>query len=595
MAKSKRQQEFEMYGILAVMLVFFSVVLFALFWITKPDTLVTIYSWIRRVEFLGLWETLFPQARRLLYEAENNYYSLLTLAKSSLPSALLSGIGIATIGALAFSKVSTEHLDSYITHKEPPNMRTILKRFALFRPGVQFVLDYSVYPLSSARGDGRLPYNPLTFLSTHGLIRRIGKPAEWEDPDVNVDFPEPLPFLFLDVDDAKVRQFMAGTFGPRNPFLDLPNLTDPKAIQAAVDQLPWYLVVVLAPALARIHYSIFYEEKAYVDAVLGLHKFPDRVWMDLNKLKKIEGDRLRLGFDDDKHRASENSLWHERNAAKGAKKKTKGKGTEAKDLITLAEYLGEIVTENGREVPRAETLPSVKEARRLLLETLTLHLMDDRKAYPVGQDEKGRFVWKATPPSTAAEKAYLDKVLDRLLRASDECNKLMHGNAFAFGMFASVIERTRKMGVFHPVPWRWMRFIEPFHWRFFLDLGKPISTVDSMGMWEHYHAEKAIGAPVHEPFLRRTPNDLKRQAARFIDKEFVRRFNAMGAVDDAAESINMDTLFSEIDRADAQREADDVLREQSLAVELDDFDPSAVFASTEKPLTVKRAGKRVVQ
>lgn len=589
MAKSKRQQEIQMYGLLAAMLAFFGTTLFVVFWITRPEAIMRAYVVARQIEFATFWDQLFPQARRLIYEVGAGYYQLTSIVKSSLPTAVVCGIGIGTVGALAYQRVSSEHLDAFITHKEPPTMRTILGRFALIKPSVRFVLDYSRYPLSAARGAGRLPYSPLDFLHCHGLIRRIGKPAEWEDPDLNVDYPEPLPFPFLDVDDDRVREALAGKFGARNPFLALSGLTDPNAIREAVDQVPWYMVVVLAPALARIHHSIFFQERAYVASVLDLHKFPDRVWNDLAKLKKIEGDRLRLGFDDDKHRASENSLWHERRA-QGQKRK---KQAQAPDLVTLAEYLAEPVVQDGKTFVRAETLPSVREARQLLWDTLTQHLMADRKAYPVGEDDKGRFVWKDRPPTTAAEKAYLDRVYERLMQAADECAAVVKANAYCFGLLGAAVERTRRMGVFHPAPWRWMRFIDIFHWRFFLDLGKPISSVDALGMWEHFNAERAIGSPICEPFLRRSPNDLKRQAARFVTRDFVRQFNAMNAVEAAGDSITIDGLFAQTSDMGEGRTAEEAMRER-MHVDLTDFDPSSIFAAADKPLTLKSTGKRIV-
>ncbi|WJS87266.1 hypothetical protein [Paracoccus sp. TOH] len=594
--KSKRQQELEMYGILIAMSVFFSAVLFAIFWIAKPQLLIDAYKAIRTIQFATLWDNLFPQARQLIAETDQEYYSIWTLMKSAIPTAVLAGIGVFTLGMMAHNKVTTEHLDAYITHKEPPSMMTMLGKFAIFKPAVRFVLDYKDYALSSIRGAGRLPYHPLNFLNENGFIKRIGKPSEWADANVNTDFPEPLPFAYLEVDKPGIQAFFARTFGPRNPFVDMPNMNDLDAVRKAVDELPFYMVLVMAPAIARVHYSIFYEEKAYVRAVLDLHKFPDEVWAELNAMKKAEGHRLRLGFDSDKHRASENSLWHE-NQAKGRGKK-KGKKSEAAgsiDLVTLAEYLDETVTVDGKEARRGDVMKTVKKARDLMWDVLTTHRLEDRKRWPVAQDEKTRFVWKDAPPATAAERAYLDKVMERLVEAAEECTRLMKANAFCFGLMGTLVERTRQMGVYPPGVWRWMRFVEIHHWRFLLDLGKPISTVDSMGMWEHFKAEKAIGAPIHKPFLRRTSNDLSRQAARFVTKEFIAGYHRANVVDDTGASFNLDALYREIDRAEAQRQAEkNDLKSALNPSDALDFDPETVFAASDKPIAIKKSDRRII-
>ena len=148
-----------------------------------------------------------------------------SLVKSSLPTALLSGIGIVTIGILAYNKVTTEHIDSYISHAKPPSMMTMLGKFAIFKPAVRFVLDYKDYPLSSIRGAGRLPYHPLNFLQEGGYITRIGKPSEWADAEINKDFPEPLRYPFLEVNKPALLDHFRSTFGPRNPFVTLQNLS----------------------------------------------------------------------------------------------------------------------------------------------------------------------------------------------------------------------------------------------------------------------------------------------------------------------------------------------------------------------------------
>lgn len=595
--KSKRQQEFQTLGIMLAMAVFFVGILFAAFWIAKPDLVANLYKTVRMVQFGTFWDDLFPQARRFVAETDRDVFSLATLVKSSIPTAVLAGVGIMTIGIIAHNKVSSEHLDAFITHKKPPSMMEILHKFAIFKPAVRFVLDYKDNKLSSAKGDGRLPYHPLTFLQERGFIRRIGVPAEWKSPDSNPDFPEALPYPFLEVDKTGIQTFFANTFGPRNPFLDLKNMGDLDAVRSAVNALPFHMVLVMAPALARVHYSIFFEEKDYVRAVLDLHKFPDEVWLELNAMKKAEGGRLRLGFDDDKHRASENSLWLEDRASKKAGKKGKDKASP-RDLVTLAEYLNETVTVDGKELMRGDTMKTVKKARDLMWDVLTMHSLEDRKRWPVGQDEKARFIWKDAPPASAAERAYLDKVTERLIRASEECTQLVRANAYSFGLLGTLVERTRQMGVYTPNVWRWMRFVEIHHWRFLLDLGKPISTVDSMGMWEHYNAEKAIGAPIYSPFLRRTANDLSRQAARFVTKEFIAGYKRSVVMDDTGATFDLEAIYREVERAEAQKEAEKSAAQSALDVSsaLQGFDASAAASAAVagRPITIKKTDRRIV-
>ena len=591
--KSKAQQEFQSTLLLALVGIFFVVLLFTTFWIARPEVLVKAYTSVRALQFGTLWDDLFPQARALIAESERGIFRLGTFVKSSIPSAVLAAVGILTLGLIAYNKVSSEHLDRFITHKSPPSMMQILEKFAIFKPAVRFVLDYKDHKLSSAKGDGRLPYHPLHFLHEHGFIKRIGKPSEWQDANVNKDFPEALHFAYLEVDKDQVQQYFSGTFGPVNPFIGLKSLNDIDAVRKAVDAVPFYMVLVMAPALARIHHSIFYEEKAYVRSVLDLHKFPDEVWSELNAMRKAEGERLRLGFDDEKHRTSENSLWHEKMSQ--SKKKGKKSGP-VKDLVTLREYLNEMIVVDGVEVLRGDAMKSVKKARELMWDVLTVHRLEERRRWPVGQDNKGNFVWKDSPATTPSERAYLDKVTERLVRASETCHGLMKTNAYCFGLMGALVERTREMGVYTPNVWRWMRFVEIAHWRFLLDLGKPISSVDAMGMWEHFNAEKAIGGPIHSPFLRRTANDLARQAARFVTKEFIAGFKRSNVMSDTGNIVDLEAIYREVAKAEASKQAEESAHKAALNVGemLTNFDPAAATAAAGKPINFKKADRRIV-
>ena len=189
-----------------------------------------------------------------------------------------------------------------------------------------------------------------------------------------------------------------------------------------------------------------------------------------------------------------------------------------------------------------------------------------------------------------------EKVMERLIQASEECTRLMRTNAYCFGLMGTLVERTRAMGVYPPSVWRWMRFVEINHWRFLLDLGKPISTVDSMGMWEHYQAEKAIGAPIHSPFLRRTASDLARQAARFVTKEFVAGFHRANVVDDTGASFDVGDVLREMDQAQAEQTAEESDLQRALSPEqaLEGFDPQTIATPSGKAISIKKTDRRVV-
>lgn len=532
MSKSKKELELILIGLGA--LLFFTVILFLTVWITRPELIAKLYTIVREIQTFGQWQ-IIPSGAQFT-SVPDGHQSVWMIFKSSIPFGVISAIMIATVAFIAYTKVADEHMDKFITHANPPGHRTIMEKFSLFRPSVRFILDYDKYDLSSTKGAGRLPFNPLDFLFENKLIRRIGPESDWTNAELKHNFPSPHPYPFLDVDEDRLRSMMQATFGPVNPFLGLNSLSDIDEIREAVDALPWYVVVVLAPAIARIQRSIFFNEKAYVDSVMDLHGFPDKVWRDLNKLKAKEGDRLRLGFDDDKHRASEESLWQD-----GGKKKGKAATTAKPHLVTLAEYLAESVPQKkGSESEiRGNTLPSVIEARALMLEALTVHLCDQRKAYPVGEDPKTKkFIFVASEPVSAVEKTYYSKVQERMVEASERVLSVLQANGYVFGLLGTAIERTRDMGIFHPPPWRWMRFINLPLWRFFLDLGKPMPTVDSMGMWEHYKTESQLKTPILEPFLRRAPNDLARQAARFVTPQVIEFFHKNMSIDSAAIDIS---------------------------------------------------------
>ena len=542
MSKSKKELELILIGLGAML--FFTVILFFTIWITRPGLISKLYTIVRQIQTLGMWSYIPSGAH--FTGMEDGHQSVWMIFKSSIPFGVISAIMIVTVAIIAYTKVSDEHMDKFITHKEPPDHRKVMDKFALFRPSVRFILDYDKYELSSSKGAGRLPYSPLDFLFENNLIKRIGPEKDWTNADLKHNFPAPHPYPFLDIEEDRLRAMLADTFGPKNPFLDLKSLSDVEEIRAAVDELPWYVVVVVAPAIARLQRSIFFNEKAYVDSVMDLHGFPDKVWRDLNKMKAKERDRLRIGFDDDKHRASEESLYQE---GTKAKKKASQQATSTKPpLVTLAEYLAEPITlkKGDDPVPRGDTLSSVIEARDLLLEALTAHLCDQRKAYPVGEDPKTKkFIFMASKPVTAVEKTYFSKVQDQMVEASEQVLSVLQANGYVFGLLGTSVERTRAMGIFHPTPWRWMRFINLPLWRFFLDLGKPMPTVDAMGMWEHYKTETQLKTAILEPFLRRAPNDLARQAARFVTPDVIEFFHKNMSIDAAAIEISAEVFGSD--------------------------------------------------
>src|SRR5690606_1985633 len=104
---------------------------------------------------------------------------------------------------------------------------------------------------------------------------------------------------------------------------------------------------------------------------------------------------------------------------------------------------------------------------------------------------------------------------------------------------------------------------------------------DSMGMWEHYQAEKTLGTPIHSPFLRRTASDLARQAARFVTKEFVAGFHRSKVVDETGASFDVGAVFKEMDQAQAEQAADDADLQRALSPDetLEGFDPNVIAAS----------------
>lgn len=557
-SSSPQHKEIELILIGVGALVFFAVTLFVAVWAVRPEVIAKFYTIIREIQTFGQWEYLPGGAA--FTSVEDGKQSIWMLLRSSVPFGVISAVMILTVGLIAYAKVSDEHMDNFITHRSPPDHRTIMKKFALLRPAVRFILDYENHYLSSMKGAGRLPSNPLDFLIDNKLVLRIGSEKEWADENINKDYPAPHPYKYLEIDADGIRKIMASTFGPKNPFLPLHSLSDLTAIRAAVDALPWHVVVVLAPAIARIHRSIFYNEKAYVDSVMDLHGFPDRVWRDLNKIKAKEGERLRLGFDDKKHRESENSLYlHSRGKKKKSSPLAFGpfrkpepapeaeiSGQEGKNgLITLAEYLAtsEPAKDGQGDRVKGDSLPSVIEARDLLFEALTAHLCDLRKAYPVGEDAKTkRFIFSKTEPVAPVERTYYAKVQERMIEASERLHTILQANAYVFGLLGTAVEKTREMGIYHPPPWRWMRFIDLPLWRFFLDIGKPMPTVDAMGMWEHYKTEGQLKTPIPEPFLRRCPNDLARQAARFVTPEVVAFFHKSMSIDSVTSGLSEQLL-----------------------------------------------------
>jgi hypothetical protein len=524
-------------------------------WLGARRESAALYGIVRSIEFPYL-HRFAPHAEWFGLQALRNSTApgLTTIYENSLVYGLFFTALILVLMMLALLRLDRFSIRPHVSiraekGRSPPE---VMERLARDEPSTRFFLDYDVLDLPTNAGTARQPMRAIELLLYTNTIRSILIDPTHTQP----------PTLRLDID--ALRAWMTERFGPENPFMAIPTrrLLDAAEIDRAVDDLSWYAVLVLYPALRRIHAFHVEGPEGFQTTQDGVDRYISGTWTELNGFKKEFRDGIALGFSSAADREERNALYRARRDK--AKRHSRGKvvpeteieaNTALDDLTDLGRvyrqgridrgeiapdgvaarsqagpvpskkpappenllFFGEVLSERG---PR---LACVAQARKGLKDILSRHLGVQRKSYPVGTDPKTGLVTYATRLTTPEQKAFNTKAQERLGRAQKAIESVLWGHQFEFSVAGGALEMARRYGILPPNLFRWMRFCEettPLWW-FVQNLGMPAAYPENAGHYEHYQAEKAMGVAVERPYIDASLDGIRQEADRYLVPERV--------------------------------------------------------------------------
>ena len=524
-------------------------------WVGARRESAALYGLVRSVEF--------PYLNRFVPHAE--WFGLEALRSSAVPgvttiyeNSLVYGLFFTAL-ILVLLMLALLRLDRFsirphvsIRNDKGRSPSEVMERLARDEPSTRFFLDYDVLALPTGEGTARQPLRAVELLLYTNTIRSI---------QIDPTHTEP-PTLKLDTDG--LRAWMTERFGQENPFIAIPTrrLLDAAEIDRAVDDLSWYAVLVLYPALWRIHAFHVEGPEGFQTTQDGVDRFISAIWTELNGFRREFRDGIALGFASPADREERNALYR----AHRTKPKRRSRGTPPPDAEIEANTALDDLTDLGRiyrrgRVDRGEIAPDgvvershagpvrskkpappenllffgevlsergprlacVAEARKSLKDILTRHLGVQRKSYPVGTDPKTGLVVYAARLTTPEQKAFNTKAQERLGRAQKAIESVLWGHQFEFSVTGGALDMARRYGILPPNLFRWMRFSEettPFWW-FVQNLGMPAAYPENAGHYEHYQAEKAMGVAVERPYIDMSLDGIRQEADRYLVPERV--------------------------------------------------------------------------
>lgn len=473
----------------------------------------------------------------------------------------------------------------------------VMERIADTEPSARFFLDYDIMELPTTEGSARQPMRAMELLLYTNAIRYVKLDKNHSAP------PD------LELDTMRLRAWMQDRFGPENPFIEITKrrLLDVREVHRAVDDMSWYAVLLLYPALYRVHaFYVLDTKEGYATAQQEIDDFINGIWVELNGFKREFRDGIALGFANNEDRAERDAFYLDKRTKKAAgKKKRKRRGEAAAEaevqefaassvldnLTDLARVFrngrinrGEVASEAevfvskaGAEKPakpkppehllffgevlseRGPNLDSVKQARDGLKDILTRHLGDQRQQYPVSTDPKTGLVVYDRKITSQEQKAFNIRAQERLARAEQAIEKVLFSHQFEFSVVGGALEQARRYGIMPPNLFRWLRFCEettPFWW-FVQNLGMPAAYPENAGHFEHYQAEKAMGVAVEQPHIHASLDGIRKEACRYLVPD---------TIDELTTILGKDALVSEVVNADAITKIipnfEDALRQQ---------------------------------
>lgn len=550
-------------------------------WFAARREMAALYGMVRSIEFP--WINKFvPYMEYFKMDSlrEGTVPSFTMIYKNSLVFGLLFTALILLVMMLALARLDRFSILRHIRIKSDKGRtyKEVMERMAVTEQSVGFFLDYDIMSLPTTEGTARQPMKADELLLYTNSIQSVRVDQQRREP------PK------LEIDTAKLRSWMTDRFGPRNPFIDISKrrLLDIKEIKNAVDDLSWYSVLLLYPALYRIHAFNVEDKKGYEKAQQEVEDFISGIWKEINGFKKEFKEGIELGFASDADREERNALYRSRRGAKN--KKRKGKAEPLDGEILFAEVNGSTsldnLTELGRwfrrgQMDRGEVasdalvqrskagerpakkpekpehllffgevlsergphLKSVETARAKLKDFLTRHLGAQTTNYPVYAHPETGLVVYAKKITNAEQKAFNTKAQERLANAEQAIERVLFNHQFEFSLVGGALEVARKYGIMPPNLFRWLRFCDETtaFWWFVQNLGMPAAYPENAGHYEHYQAEKAMGLAVEQPHIQSAIIGIQKEAERYLVQD---------RIDELRTILGKDAVVSTVVKAD---------------------------------------------
>jgi hypothetical protein len=558
--------------VLVPMLIGVGAIFATILWFSARREAAAIYGIIRSIE-LPFLSQFMPHAEHFTLESlrTGTVPAFSMIYANALVYGLIFTALILFLMMLAFNRLDRHSIMDQVTIKSDTGLspEEVMKKLAVVEPSVQFFLDYDIMSLPTTEGTARQPMRAIEVLLYTDSIRAVKvDPTHEKLPD-------------LDVDRDKLASWLADRFGPINPFMQdgaKRRLLDKREIERAVNELSWYSVLVLYPALLRIHAFYVEDKTGYETTQNTISDFIDSIWAELNGFKKEFGPAISLGYASDADREERNALYRAQRANGVGKKGRKAKN--AKALATEAEHLGiegstildnmtelahvyrrgrmdrgDILSDGTFERESAGTFPRdkkasppqnllffgevlsergpglmcVSKAREGLKDVLTRHLGSQRKLYPVGTNPKTGLVIYDKQINTTEQKAFNTKAQERLATAERTLEDVLFRHQFEFTVVGGALDRARRYGIMPPNLFRWLRFCDetmPFWW-FIQNLGMPAAYPENAAHYEHYQAEKIIGVAIERPHVNTCIDGIRLEAIRYLVPERIEELRAI--------------------------------------------------------------------
>jgi hypothetical protein len=491
-------------GIGIAMLMFFCTVL----WVAARREIANIYGVIRSIEFFYIWR----------YVPGSGNFDRSTLVaghRPSIDSIFMNSVYFGFVFFLliivlmlwAFIRIEKYSIRRFLEVKSSHGLvpAKVMEMYAETVPYVRFYKDYDLLSMSTIEGDARQPMKAMEVIEEAEALLGV-------DEDYSTG---KMPSLVID--EPKMLSWFRDRMGPENPFSEIekPALDRAPEIRAAVDKLPWSVVLILYPAIWRKHAFLVESGKGFETTEDAVNDFIDRVWTEMAGFKDQYGDRLRLGFDNEEQRRIHNSLFQESQGKSKRRKKRRDKEGDAgsDELITLGELLSE----------KGPSLKVVEEAYEGLRRLLTCHLGRDTELYPLREGKDGCIEYGKVA-ETASEQAFMDATSKKLTAAAATIAKeTIFAHHYLYGLVGGALDNVRRTGIMPPHQFNWIRFYDKPLWYFVQNLGMPSAIPENAASFEHYQAERVAKTSISAPYIRTSLEGLRKEAEKYLDEDEIAR------------------------------------------------------------------------